>query len=102
MLELLQIIDLSEINFVKTLRLLRWLNLLRNPVQELPDYRLSILFQIHQLSQLDRKKVDVQEKVSPVNMPLVASTGPVLGQCWQHRPSTLPVLAHNGMFMGYV
>ena len=33
-------------------------------------------------------------------MPLVASTGPVLVRCWQHRPSTGPVLAHNGMFMG--
>jgi len=32
----------------------------------------------------------------PVNMPLVVSTGPVLVQCWQHRPSTEPVLAHNG------
>ena len=33
-------------------------------------------------------------------MLLVASTGPVLVRCWQHRPSTGPVLAHNGMFMG--
>ena len=31
-------------------------------------------------------------------MPLVASTGPVLVRCCQHRPSTGPVLAHNGMF----
>jgi len=28
-------------------------------------------------------------------MPLHASTGPVLVRCWQHRPSTGPVLAHN-------
>ena len=35
-----------------------------------------------------------------VNMPLVASTGPVLVRLWQHRPGTGPVLAHNGMFMG--
>jgi len=34
---------------------------------------------------------------TPVNMPLVASTWPVLVRCWQHRPSTGPVLAHNGM-----
>ena len=32
----------------------------------------------------------------PVNMPVWASTGPML----QHRPSTGPVLAHYGMFMG--
>jgi len=30
---------------------------------------------------------------------LVASTGPVLVRCWQHRPSTGSVLAHKGMFM---
>ena len=38
--------------------------------------------------------------IYPVNMTLVASTGPVLVRCWQDRPSTGPVLAHNGMFMG--
>ena len=38
--------------------------------------------------------------INPVNMPLIASTGPVLVRCWQHLPSTGPVLAHNGMFMG--
>jgi len=38
--------------------------------------------------------------IIPVNMPIVASTGPVLVRCWQHRPSIGPVLAHNGMFMG--
>ena len=42
----------------------------------------------------------LHDVVIPVNMPLVASTGPVLVRCWQHRPSTGPVLAHNGMFMG--
>ena len=30
------------------------------------------------------------------------STGPVLVRCWQHRASTGPVLAHNGMFMGII
>ena len=34
-------------------------------------------------------------------MPVQASIGPVLGRCYQHRPSTGPVLAHNGMCMGY-
>ena len=36
----------------------------------------------------------------PVNMPLCASTGPVLVRCCRHRPSTGPVLATNGMFTG--
>ena len=43
--------------------MLRQLNLLRNPIQELPDYRLSILFQIQRLTELDRHKVEVDEKV---------------------------------------
>ena len=34
-----------------------------------------------------------------VNMPLCASTGPVLVRCWQHRSSTCPVLAHTSMCM---
>ena len=39
-------------------------------------------------------------RVHPIDMQLCASTGPVLVRCWQHRTSTSPVLAHNGMFMG--
>jgi len=35
-------------------------------------------------------------------MPLCAGTGPVLGRCWQHPPSTGPVLATNGMFTGFL
>ena len=33
-------------------------------------------------------------------MPVCASTGPVIGRCWQHQPSTGPVLAHNGLVTG--
>ena len=36
----------------------------------------------------------------PVNMPLRADTGPLLGRCCQHRPSKCPVLAHTGRFTG--
>jgi len=36
----------------------------------------------------------------PVNRPERASTGPVLGRCYQHRTSNGPVLAHYGMFLG--
>ena len=36
----------------------------------------------------------------PIIMPWCASTGPVLGRCCQHRTSTGPVLATNGMFTG--
>jgi len=36
----------------------------------------------------------------PVNMPLRAGTGPVLGRCCQHWTSTGPVLAPTGMLTG--
>jgi len=39
--------------------------------------------------------------IDSVNMPVWASTGLVLVRCWQHWPSTGPVLAHYGMFLGY-
>ncbi|KAH3819250.1 hypothetical protein DPMN_120984 [Dreissena polymorpha] len=52
-----------EIQYIRELPMLRELNLLRNPIQELPDYRLSILFQIQRLTELDRHKVEVEEKV---------------------------------------
>jgi len=32
---------------------------------------------------------------SKVTIIQVASTGPVLGRCWQHLPSTSPVLAQS-------
>ena len=35
-------------------------------------------------------------------MPVAASTGPVLGRSWQHRPSTGPVQLCNGMFTGLI
>jgi len=35
----------------------------------------------------------------PINMPLCASTGPVLVQCCQHQTSTGPVLATNDMIL---
>ena len=39
---------------------------------------------------------------SPLKMPVLASTGPVLDRCCQHRTSTGPVLARTGMFTGNV
>ena len=38
-------------------------------------------------------------RIIPINMPVWASTGPVLVRC-PLRPSTGPVLAHNDMFTG--
>ena len=70
----LQVIDVSEISHIQKLRMLRQLNLLRNPIQELPDYRLAILFRIPSLTELDRHKVEVEEKVclcQPLDLKLV-------------------------------
>ncbi|XP_005112686.1 leucine-rich repeat and guanylate kinase domain-containing protein [Aplysia californica] len=63
-----EVIDIVEINHIKNARNLRDLNLLRNPIQELPDYRLSILFRISRLTTLDRHHVKEQEKVAAINM----------------------------------
>lgn len=60
----LQVIDIVEIQHIQQLGMLRELNLLRNPIQELPYYRLAILFHIPRLCLLDRHKVEVEEKVS--------------------------------------
>jgi len=43
--------------------LLRSLNLRDNPVRELPDYRLSVVFAVQQLTELDTVHIDVAEKV---------------------------------------
>lgn len=50
--------------------MLRQLNLLRNPIQELPDYRLCILYRLQNLTSLDRHKVEVDEKVKNTVFPL--------------------------------
>ncbi|KAK3102808.1 hypothetical protein FSP39_014068 [Pinctada imbricata] len=63
-----EVIDISEIKYIRDLTMLRELNLLRNPIQELPDYRLSILFRMQSLTQLDRHRVDAEEKVAALNM----------------------------------
>jgi len=39
-------------------------------------------------------------RVEPCKHAIICCTGPVLVRCCQYRPSTGPVLAHNGMFMG--
>lgn len=63
-----QIIDIVEVRYIRELNLLRNLNLLGNPIQGMPDYRLSTLFRIPSLTELDRSKVSVEEKVAAVNM----------------------------------
>ncbi|NXJ66001.1 LRGUK protein, partial [Rostratula benghalensis] len=62
-----QIAELSELEYIEDLPLLRVLNLLKNPVQEQADYWLSVIFKLLQLTDLDLKKISVEEKVAAVN-----------------------------------
>ncbi|XP_074681607.1 leucine-rich repeat and guanylate kinase domain-containing protein [Strix aluco] len=62
-----QIAELRELECIEDLPLLRVLNLLKNPVQEQTDYWLFVIFMLLQLTELDLKKVSVEEKVAAVN-----------------------------------
>ncbi|KFP87847.1 Leucine-rich repeat and guanylate kinase domain-containing protein, partial [Acanthisitta chloris] len=61
------IAELSELEWIEVLPLLRVLNLLRNPVQEQTDYWLLVIFMLPQLTELDLKKISVEEKVAAGN-----------------------------------
>ncbi|XP_040271682.1 leucine-rich repeat and guanylate kinase domain-containing protein [Bufo bufo] len=62
-----EIYQISEIAFIEDLPLLHVLNLLKNPVQEQAEYWLSALFMLPRLTELDQKKIRVEEKVAAVN-----------------------------------
>ncbi|XP_074554448.1 leucine-rich repeat and guanylate kinase domain-containing protein isoform X2 [Halichoeres trimaculatus] len=59
--------EIQECKHIHDLLFLRDLNLLGNPVQEQPDYRLAVVFLLQHLTLLDQEKVTVEEKVSSVN-----------------------------------
>ncbi|CAL1526962.1 unnamed protein product [Lymnaea stagnalis] len=63
-----EVIDVADVDYLKHAKGLRELNLLRNPIQELPDYRLSVLHRLSCLTTLDRRPVKEDEKVAAVNM----------------------------------
>ena len=63
-----QILDPSEVRYLRGLKLLRILNLEGNPIQEINDYRLSILFKIPALMELDVSPVSCEEKVAALNL----------------------------------
>jgi len=64
----LQVVDLVEVLSVSSLDLLRSLNLRGNPLLELPDYRLSVIFAIQQLTELDTQQVEISEKVGYITL----------------------------------
>ncbi|NXH09537.1 LRGUK protein, partial [Bucco capensis] len=62
-----QITELRELQCLEDLPLLRVLNLLQNPLQEQTDYWLSVIFLLLRLTELDLRKISVEEKVAAVN-----------------------------------
>ncbi|XP_042828737.1 leucine-rich repeat and guanylate kinase domain-containing protein isoform X3 [Panthera tigris] len=62
-----KIAELGEIDYIENLPLLRVVNFLRNPVQEKSEYWLFVIFMLLQLTELDQKKIKVEEKVAAVN-----------------------------------
>ncbi|XP_062990578.1 leucine-rich repeat and guanylate kinase domain-containing protein [Elgaria multicarinata webbii] len=62
-----QVSELSELEYIEDLPLLRVFNLLNNPVQEHADYWLLVIFMLLRLTELDHKKITVQQKVAAVN-----------------------------------
>ncbi|XP_070710191.1 leucine-rich repeat and guanylate kinase domain-containing protein [Pempheris klunzingeri] len=59
--------EIQECKHIHDLFLLRDLNLLENPLQEEPDYRLAVVFLLQHLTMLDQEKVTAEEKVSSIN-----------------------------------
>uniref|UniRef100_A0A8C5V210 Leucine-rich repeat and guanylate kinase domain-containing protein n=1 Tax=Microcebus murinus TaxID=30608 RepID=A0A8C5V210_MICMU len=62
-----KIAELSEIEYIGNLPILRILNLLKNPIQEKPEYWLFVIFMLLRLTELDQKRIKVEEKVTAVN-----------------------------------
>ncbi|CAM4501001.1 unnamed protein product [Caretta caretta] len=62
-----QISELGELEYLEDLPLLRVFNLLRNPVQEQTEYWLLVIFMLLRLTELDHRKIKVEEKVAAVN-----------------------------------
>ncbi|XP_076993200.1 leucine-rich repeat and guanylate kinase domain-containing protein isoform X4 [Tamandua tetradactyla] len=62
-----KVAELGEIECIENLPLLRVLNLLRNPIQEKSEYWLFVIFMLLRLTELDQKKIKVEEKVAAVN-----------------------------------
>lgn len=50
------------------MNILRDLNLHNNPVREVEDYRLAVIFKIPKLTMLDRRKIDPTDKVNAQNL----------------------------------
>ncbi|KAM8882869.1 LOW QUALITY PROTEIN: leucine-rich repeat and guanylate kinase domain-containing protein [Synchiropus picturatus] len=58
---------IEECKHIAHLFLLVELNMLQNPVKEVQDYRLSIVFLLQRLTMLDKEEVTAEEKVQAIN-----------------------------------
>ncbi|KAM9823970.1 LOW QUALITY PROTEIN: leucine-rich repeat and guanylate kinase domain-containing protein [Neosynchiropus ocellatus] len=58
---------IEECKHIAHLFLLVELNMLQNPVKEVQDYRLSIIFLLQRLTMLDKEEVTAEEKVEAIN-----------------------------------
>jgi internalin A len=66
-----EIVELNEIQHLKDLRALRELNLKRNPIQALSDYRQFVIVSLPSLTSLDGQAISIDEKVAYTIIPLV-------------------------------
>ena len=64
---IVQVESIDDVKPVQNITLLRNLNLLRNPIQGIANYRLSLLYCIPQLTELDRHRVVAEEKVKTLS-----------------------------------
>lgn len=60
--------SLSEIEYLAGLNLLRDLNLISNPIREIEDYYSAVVFKLPKLVFLDKKKIDLNDKVNAKNL----------------------------------
>lgn len=60
--------SLSEIENLASLNLLRDLNLLSNPIREAEDYYSAVIFKLPKLVFLDKRKIDLNDKVIAKNL----------------------------------
>jgi len=63
-----EILDISEMRYLRNLNLLRILNFNGNPIQNMDDYRLSVLFKLSKLVELDTLHVTAENKSAAMNL----------------------------------
>jgi len=89
----LQVVDLVEVTCAASLDLLRMLKLLGNPLRELPDYRLSVIFALPQLIELDTQHIEIAEKVCYITFDKLLNVLSACSGCSFTFHSFCPVLS---------